>query len=69
MESSPPPERTVGGLRGERGRCRPVAVVSAADPTPPPRLKIGEGKISGYLSIFLAVVSFGAVLVFHSPRF
>ena len=34
----------------------------------PARLRIGEGKISGYLSIFLAVVSFGAVLCFLFPE-
>jgi lathosterol oxidase len=35
----------------------------------PERLRIGEGKISGYLSIFLAVVSLGAVVCFHFPEY
>ncbi len=34
----------------------------------PQRLRIGEGKISGYLSIFLAVISLGAVICFHFPE-
>ena len=33
------------------------------------RLKIGEGKISGYLSIYLGVISLGAVLCFHFPEY
>lgn len=36
---------------------------------PPQRLKIGEGKISGYLSIFLGVVSLGGVVCFHFPQY
>jgi lathosterol oxidase len=36
---------------------------------PPRRLRIGEGKISGYLSIFLAVVSLGAVVCFLFPQY
>ena len=35
----------------------------------PQRLRIGEGKISGYLSIFLAVISLGAVICFHFPEY
>ena len=35
----------------------------------PQRLRIGEGKISGYLSIFLAVISLGAVICFHFPAY
>ena len=35
----------------------------------PQRPRIGEGKISGYLSIFLAVLSLGAVICFHFPEF
>ncbi|WP_298759170.1 hypothetical protein [uncultured Psychroserpens sp.] len=31
------------------------------------RLKIGEGKISGYLSIFLAIVSLGFVICAYFP--
>ena len=33
------------------------------------RLKIGEGKISGYISIFLAILSFGAVVCAYYPEF
>ena len=36
---------------------------------PPARLKIGEGKISGHLSIFLAVLSLGGVVCFHFPEY
>ena len=32
-----------------------------------PRLKIGEGKISGYLSVFLAIVSLGFVICAYFP--
>ena len=32
------------------------------------RLKIGEGKISGYVSIFLATLSFFAVFCFKFPE-
>ena len=32
------------------------------------RLKIGEGYISGYISIFLALISFGGVLCFLFPE-
>ncbi len=32
------------------------------------RLKIGEGKISGYLSIFLAILAFGAVICAYFPE-
>ena len=35
----------------------------------PQRLRIGEGKISGYLSIFLAVISLAAVICFHFPEY
>lgn len=35
----------------------------------PERLKIGEGKISGYLSIFLASICLGAVICFHFPQY
>ncbi|HIN50914.1 MAG TPA: sterol desaturase family protein, partial [Gemmatimonadetes bacterium] len=35
----------------------------------PQRLRIGEGRISGHLSIFLAVLSLGAVICFHFPEF
>ena len=39
------------------------------DPPPvPSRLRIGEGTISGYLSIFLAALSLGAVICFHFPE-
>lgn len=33
------------------------------------RLKIGEGKISGYLSIFLAIVCFGATICAYFPEY
>jgi len=33
------------------------------------RIKIGEGKISGYLAIFLAILSFGAVICAYYPEF
>lgn len=33
------------------------------------RLKIGEGKISGYLSIFLAILCFGAVVCAFIPEY
>lgn len=32
------------------------------------RIKIGEGKISGYISIFLAILSFGAVVCAYYPE-
>ncbi len=32
------------------------------------RLKIGEGYISGYLSVFFALISFGGVLCFIFPE-
>ena len=35
----------------------------------PQRLRVGEGKISGYLSIFLALISLGAVICFHFPEY
>jgi len=35
----------------------------------PDRLRIGEGKISGYLSIYLAVISLAAVIGFHFPEY
>ncbi|MDA1266781.1 MAG: sterol desaturase family protein, partial [Planctomycetota bacterium] len=35
----------------------------------PQRLRIGEGRISGYLSVFLAVISLGAVICFHFPEY
>ncbi len=38
-------------------------------PSQPERLQIGEGRISGYLSIFLAVLSLGAVVCFHFPEY
>ena len=34
-----------------------------------PRLKIGEGKISGYLSIFLAIIVFTAVICAYFPEY
>ncbi|MBC7903332.1 MAG: sterol desaturase family protein, partial [Gemmatimonadaceae bacterium] len=34
----------------------------------PARLKIGEGKISGYVSIFLGLLSFLAVFCFQFPE-
>lgn len=34
----------------------------------PRRIRIGEGRISGILSLFLAVVSLGAVVCFHFPQ-
>ncbi|MEE2886222.1 MAG: sterol desaturase family protein [Planctomycetota bacterium] len=34
----------------------------------PQRMRIGEGKISGALSVFLAVISLGAVICFHFPE-
>lgn len=35
---------------------------------PTTRLRIGEGKISGYISIFLAVLAFGGMLCFRYPE-
>ncbi|MCL4152868.1 UNVERIFIED_CONTAM: hypothetical protein GTU68_060072, partial [Idotea baltica] len=35
----------------------------------PARVRLGEGKISGYLSTFLGLVSLGAVICFHFPEF
>lgn len=35
----------------------------------PKRLQIGEGKISGYLSIFLSLVSLGAVICAYFPEY
>ena len=35
----------------------------------PDRIPIGEGRISGYLSVFLAVISLGAVICFHFPEY
>ena len=32
------------------------------------RLKIGEGRISGALSLFLSLIGLGAVLCFHFPQ-
>ena len=40
-----------------------------SDQLQPQRLRIGEGRISGYLSIFLAVLSLGAVICFHFPEY
>ena len=40
-----------------------------SEPIQPQRLRIGEGKISGYLSIFLATISLGAVICFHFPEY
>ncbi len=37
--------------------------------TEPQRLKIGDGIISEYLSVFLAIVSFGAVLCAYFPEY
>ncbi len=37
--------------------------------TEPRRFRFGEGKISGYVSIFLAVISFAAVICFHFPEY
>lgn len=40
------------------------------NPQPEPqRLRIGEGRISGYIAIFLAVISFVAVICFHFPEY
>ena len=46
------------------------------NPTTPPqprrtprRLRIGEGRISGYLSLFLSVIALGAVVCFHFPEY
>lgn len=47
----------------------PDASSPNGQPGQPRRLRIGEGKISGYLSVFLAVLSFGAVLAFHFPQY
>ena len=33
------------------------------------RLQIGEGKISGYLSIFLAIISFGTTVCAYFPEY
>ncbi|WP_236262744.1 hypothetical protein [Aggregatimonas sangjinii] len=33
------------------------------------RLQIGEGKISGYIAIFLAILSLGAVICAYFPEF
>ncbi|WP_108869058.1 sterol desaturase family protein [Aquimarina aquimarini] len=33
------------------------------------RLKIGEGKISGYISIFLAIICFGSVICAYFPEY
>jgi sterol desaturase/sphingolipid hydroxylase (fatty acid hydroxylase superfamily) len=38
------------------------------DRQPHERIRIGEGKISGYLSVFLASLSLGAVICFHFPE-
>ena len=35
----------------------------------PRRLRVGEGKISGYLSILLAILSLGGVICFHFPEY
>ncbi len=44
------------------------------DPPPRPpkdaaRLKIGEGRISGYLSVFLSAIALGAVVCFQFPEY
>ncbi len=36
--------------------------------TESPKLKISEGKISGYLSVFLAIVSLGFVIFANFPE-
>src|ERR1700750_2503698 len=41
---------------------------SAIMSTPVPRLKIGEGKISGFVSIFLGLLSLTGVLCFKYPE-
>jgi len=33
------------------------------------RLRVGDGNISGYLSIFLSVLALGAVICFHYPEY
>jgi len=33
------------------------------------RLKIGEGKISGYISIFLAIICFGSTICAYFPEY
>lgn len=35
----------------------------------PDRIRVGEGRISGYASIFLAVLSLGGVICFHFPEY
>ena len=35
----------------------------------PGRLRVGDGLISGYLSIFLTLISLGAVICFHFPEY
>lgn len=35
----------------------------------PRRLRVGDGTISGYLSIFLGVLALGGVLCFHFPQY
>ena len=39
-----------------------------SEPRRPPRLRFGEGKISASLSLFLALLSLGAVVCFHFPE-
>ena len=43
-------------------------------PSPEPRgaskrLRVGEGKISAYLSLFLSLIALGAVVCFHFPEY
>ncbi len=38
-------------------------------PLQPRRLRIGEGAISGYLSIYLATLALGGVICFHFPEY
>lgn len=35
----------------------------------PERLRVGDGKISGYLSILLSLLSLGGVVCFHFPEY
>ena len=51
------------------GRVRGAFLPTMTERLQPQRLRIGEGKISGYLSIFLALISLGAVICFHFPEY
>ncbi|MDC3307381.1 sterol desaturase family protein, partial [bacterium] len=39
------------------------------DPKMPPRMQIGEGRISGAVSIVFGAIALGGVLCFHFPEF